>query len=48
MVVEQALVPPKMERGCPQVAEEIKNGHIRYSSYGGTQKKKKPTKKALT
>ena len=28
-----------------QVAEELKNGHIRYPSYGGTQKERKKEKK---
>ena len=35
-----ALVPPKMECGCPS-GGGIKNGHI---SYGGTQEKKKRKK----
>ena len=29
--------PPKMECGCPS-GEGIKNGHMRYPSYGGMQK----------
>jgi hypothetical protein len=37
---QHALVPPKTECGCP-CGGGIKNGHIRYPSYGGTQKKKK-------
>ena len=35
---QHALVPPKTECGCPS-AGGIKNGHIRYPSYGGTQGK---------
>ena len=37
---QRALVPPKMECGCPN-GRGIQNGHICYSSYGRTQKKKK-------
>ena len=33
---QHALVPPKTECGCPS-GGGIKNGHIRYPSYGGTQ-----------
>ena len=32
--------PPKTECGCPS-GGGIKNGHIRYPPYGGTQKEKK-------
>ena len=35
---QHALVPPKTEYGCSGCGG-IKNGHIRYPSYGGTQKK---------
>ena len=35
--------PPKTECGCPS-GGGIKNHHIRYPSYGGTQKKKKKGK----
>ena len=35
-----ALVPPKTECGCPS-GGGMKNGHIRYLSYGGTQKERK-------
>ena len=37
---QHALVPPKTECGCPS-GGGIKNDHIRYPSYGGTQKEKK-------
>ena len=37
---QHALVPPKTECGCPS-GGGIKNSHIRYTSYGGTQKEKK-------
>ena len=37
---QHALVPTKMECGCAS-GGGIKNGHIRYPSYGGTQKKKR-------
>ena len=36
---QHALVLPKTECGCPS-GGGIKNGHIRYPSYGGTQKKR--------
>ena len=36
---QHALVPLKMECGCPS-GGGIKKDHIRYPSYGGTQKKK--------
>ena len=39
---QHALVPPKTECGCPS-GGGIKNGHTRYPSYGGTQKKPKKT-----
>ena len=35
---QHALVPPKMECGCPS-GGEIKNGHLCDPPYGGTQKK---------
>ena len=35
---QHVRVPPKTECGCPNGG--IKNGYIRYPSYGGTQKKK--------
>ena len=35
---QHALVPPKMEYGCPS-GGGIKNDHIHYPSYGGTLKK---------
>ena len=40
---KHALVPLKTECGCPS-GGGMKNGHMRYPSYGGTQKKtrKKP------
>ena len=37
---QHALVPPKTERGCPS-GGGMKNGHIRYCSYGGTPKERK-------
>ena len=42
---QHALVPPKIECGCPS-GEGIKNGHICYPSYGGmlkTREKKRQT-----
>ena len=39
---QHALVPPKTECGCPS-GGGIKNGHIRYPSYEGTQKERKKT-----
>ena len=36
---QHALVPPKTECGCPS-GGGIKHGHIRYPSYGGTQKER--------
>jgi hypothetical protein len=42
---QHALEPPKTECGCPSGAG-IKNGHICYPSYGGTQKEKKTSNKA--
>ena len=33
-------LPPKTECACPS-GGGIKNGHIRYLSYGGTQKERK-------
>ena len=38
--LQHAFVPPKMDCGCPS-GGGVKNGHIRYPSYGGMQKKKK-------
>ena len=35
---QHALVPTKTECGCPS-GGGIKNGHLHYPSYGGTQKK---------
>ena len=43
---QHALVPPKAKCGCPSGAG-IKNGHIRYASYGGTQKKRGKKKKYI-
>ena len=43
---QHALVPPETECGCPS-GGEIKNSHIRYPSYGGTQKKKKKKKASV-
>ena len=39
-IASMHLYPPKTECGCPS-GGRIKNGCIRYPSYGGTQKKKK-------
>ena len=36
--------PPKTECGCPSGGGGIKNGHIRYPSYGGTQKRRRRKK----
>ena len=44
---QRALVPPKRECGCPS-GGGIKNGHIRYPSYGRTQKKRKKTTAVFT
>ena len=43
---QQAVAPLKTECGCPS-AGGIKNGHILYPSYGGTQGIKTKTKNAL-
>ena len=32
---------PRRRNVAAQVAEELKTGHIRYPSYGGTQKERK-------
>ena len=37
---QHALVLPKTECGCPS-GGGIENGHVRYPSYGGTQKEKR-------
>ena len=42
-----APVPPKTECGCPS-GGGIKNGHICYPSYGGTQRVKKRKKEIPT
>ena len=39
-IYQHALVSPKTKCGCPS-GGGIKNGYIRYPSYGGTQKEKK-------
>ena len=41
---QHALVPPKTECGCPS-GGGIRNGRIRYPSYGATQKERKKERK---
>ena len=43
---QHELVPPETECGCPS-GGGIRNGHVRYPFYEGTQKKKKKIKGAI-
>ena len=42
---QHALCTPEDGMWLPKVAEELNNGHIRYSSYGGTQKERNKERK---